>query len=112
MTRRRFVPACFAILVVGTAHAKPESAMTPAEREGAAKAVHTCSVAIRVSLHDPGSAEFPGLSRSYRALERDAYVAQVEVRARNGFNALRLSTFECRIDAKTGEFRSIRQISR
>lgn len=89
---------------------KVEAQMSSAEKEAAWRAVQICQGAILLTLHDPKSAEFPTVSKSFRALERGAYRVQVQVRARNGFNALRLTTMECRVDAATGKLRSIREI--
>lgn len=88
----------------------PESAMTKTQQAAAWKAVETCQIATRLTLNDPSSAEFPAPSRSYRALDGRAYVAQVHVRARNAFNATRLAVMECRVDAKSGKLLSIHQI--
>jgi hypothetical protein len=82
-----------------------------ATREKEWQAVQTCQAAIAAKLHDPRSAEWPGLSRSYRQLKGGAYTVQVEVRARNAFNALRLGTYECRINAASMKLTSVKQIS-
>lgn len=59
-----------------------------------------CQGWVSKSLHDPGSASFEsGFAVAHEAgLDR----VQVRVRAKNAFNAIRLSTFECRIGRKGG----------
>jgi RNA polymerase subunit RPABC4/transcription elongation factor Spt4 len=94
------------------AKAAPETPFQKSQREAAAKLAefnrieqkrrdredtlaYACKEWIKKSLHDPGSATF----EQAFAIDRKAGVdiIQVQVRARNAFNALRLSTFECRI---------------
>ena len=72
--------------------------------------MQTCKFAIMATLHDPNTAEFPGVSRSYRKLANGVYTTQVEVRGKNAFNATRLVVFECKIDAKTMRLKSIKQL--
>jgi hypothetical protein len=76
------------------------------------RAVQTCQVAIRLTVQDPNSLEFPdGITRAYRKLGKNGiYTVQVHIRARNGFNALRTSTIECKVgpDARLLSIREIR----
>jgi hypothetical protein len=70
------------------------------EREEGTMA-YACKEWVRKSLHDPGSAEFEQPFAFERAAKFNR--VQVKVRARNAFNAMRLSTFECRIRRSGGE---------
>ena len=76
------------------------------------EAIQTCQFAIKLSAHDPGSLEFPdGITRAYRKLSKNGiYTVQVRIRARNGFNAVRVSTVECKVEAKTGKLQAIREL--
>lgn len=61
---------------------------------------YACKDWVRKSLHDPDSAKFEDPFSFMRTPGYDR--VQVQVRARNAFNAVRLSTFECRIRTKNG----------
>ena len=103
-----------AIIALAIAASSSSFAAAPpadkAAQEKAWQAVQTCQFAIMASMHDPKSAEFPGVSRSYRELKNGIYTTQVQVRGRNAFNALRLATYECRVSEKTGKLISIKQV--
>jgi len=61
---------------------------------------YQCKEWVRKSLHDPDSAKFED---NFAISHTQAYDrVQVKVRARNAFNAIRMSTFECRIARKDG----------
>ena len=92
-------------IIGGVPDPKPK---TEADREW--DAVQTCQFAIMAGLHDPANATFPEVSSSYRKLANGVYTTQVEVRGKNAFNATRLVTFECKIDAKTMDLKSIKQL--
>jgi hypothetical protein len=51
---------------------------------------------MQPKLHDPGSAEWIELVRSYREHKGDRYMAQIKLRAKNALGVLRLSVYECR----------------
>lgn len=57
---------------------------------------HACRTFVERSLHDPESAQFEDYE-TYYAEERSngSYRVQVRVRAKNGFNAMRQTTFNC-----------------
>lgn len=61
---------------------------------------YACKDWVKKSLHDPDSAKFEDPFSFMRTPGYDR--VQVQVRARNAFNAIRLSTFECRIRRKDG----------
>ncbi len=69
------------------------------EREESAVA-YACKDWVKKSLHDPDSANFEDDFAYRHGTSFDR--VQVKVRARNAFNAVRLSTFECRIRSKAG----------
>lgn len=53
---------------------------------------------IKQVLHDPDSAEFGQSSDAYAKEESSGiWTVRREVRAKNAFNATRLSTFECKL---------------
>jgi hypothetical protein len=57
-----------------------------------------CMEFIKQVLHDPDSAEFGDSSSAYVNEEISGnWVVQREVRAKNAFNAVRLSNFECKM---------------
>lgn len=101
------------------ATAAKAAALTPAQRDAAKKhaaleqatekqqrdeamVAYACKDWVKKSLHDPESARF---EESFAFNRKAAYdQVQVRVRARNAFNATRLSTFECRIRQNAGAF--------
>lgn len=81
----------------------PKSESSPkhlasAEPEDWRNARMACEKSIEKRLHDPKSAQFPSRSE-FRVIpvERDGYDVFASVRARNGFNAMRLSSYKCEI---------------
>lgn len=58
-----------------------------------------CLIALKRSLHDPGSAEFGQTSEWQTSTDDSGRVTVLaRVRARNGFGAMRLSTFRCVVE--------------
>ncbi len=99
------------------AEAAKAAALTPAQRAAAEKQAvkkraqeqrerqedaiaYACKDWVRKSLHDPDSAKFEDDFAYRHGTSFDR--VQVQVRARNAFNAVRLSTFECRIRSQAG----------
>jgi hypothetical protein len=69
----------------------------PYEIDLAQEAEYQCRSFIRSNLHDPASAEFP-LGRFVSEKQPDgSWVVVREVRAPNGFNAMRLANFSCKV---------------
>lgn len=62
-------------------------------------AIYACKESIKNNLHDPSSAQFPDKSdfKVIRVENSQSYDVIVSVRAKNAFNALRLSRFKCEI---------------
>lgn len=81
-----------------------------AEADREWQAIQACQAVVRMQLHDKGSAEFPGISRSYRKLQGNVYTVQIEVLAKNAFNAKRQAVFECKVDAKSMVPKSAKQV--
>lgn len=105
------------------ATAAKAAALTPAQRDAAKKqaaleratekrqrdegvVAYACKDWVKKSLHDPESARFEESFAFDRKAGYDR--VQVRVRARNAFNATRLSTFECRIRQKDGALTLVR----
>lgn len=82
--------------VSAEAKAQAEAAAEKVQRELEWQFVQTCQFTLKPKLHDPASAEWIDLSRSYREHKGDRYMAQLKLRAKNAMGALRLSTYECR----------------
>lgn len=75
---------------------KAEAAARQAKEKEMDSARFVCQEFVRRSLHDPSSAEF-GSRHEYRTkLQAGVYHVQVEVRAKNAFNATRLAVFDCK----------------
>lgn len=109
--------------IIAEANARQEAALTPAQKEArrvaaseaavaAAKEAELkrrseflpsarggCLIALKRMLHDPGSAEF-GPTREWPTTTADDGKVTVlaRVRAKNGFGAMRLSTFRCVVE--------------
>ena len=64
-------------------------------------ATGACMLFIKQSLHDPDSAEF-GSSKDavVEQVDETTWKVQRSVRAKNAFNALRLSNFECKMKSE------------
>lgn len=95
-------PAVIAVAVVGAiavsyGHLGKES--PPREPDYEQDAKMACKREITKRLNDPKSAEFPSADK-YVVTEiapKSSYLVTVDVRAKNGFNALRLMQFKCTI---------------
>lgn len=86
-----------------------------ADRERLDGAPYACSEFMKKQAHDPSSAEFPQLGRSWKELRKDGTVrVQVEMRARNGFNAVRTNTYDCvvRLTADRWHLVSLKMLNR
>lgn len=67
-----------------------------------------CMSFIKQMLHDPDSAEFGHSSEAYVNEEKPGiWKVQREVRAKNAFNAMRLSTFECNMQLNNNAWNAI-----
>ena len=82
--------------VAAEAKALADAAAAKEQRELEWQFIQTCQVTIQPKLHDPKSAEWLELSRSYREHKGDRYMTQIKLRAKNALGALRLSIYECR----------------
>lgn len=70
-----------------------KSSITPYESAGGA-----CLELIKLSLHDPDSAIFEHSSKNIITEESgNIYIVKRNVTAKNAFNAMRKSTFECKM---------------
>lgn len=57
-----------------------------------------CIAAVTLNLNDPKSAEYTGKeSARFEQIGNDTWYVTTAIRARNGFNALVLHEFECKI---------------
>ncbi|CAN7495447.1 zinc ribbon domain-containing protein [Acidovorax sp. LjRoot74] len=67
------------------------------ERDYEFGAKMACKEEIKKRLNDPGSAEFPSADKFFvtEITPKSSYSVTVEMRARNGFNALQLTQFRC-----------------
>lgn len=75
---------------------KAEAAAREAKEKELDSARFVCEEFVRRSLHDPKSAEF-GSRHGYRTRQQaDVYHVQVQVRAKNAFNATRAAVFDCK----------------
>lgn len=76
-----------------------EPVKKPPEIDARRNAVYACEESIRKKLHDPDSAQFPPRAEFIvtPVAEPVSYDVIVDVRAKNAFNALRLSRFKCEI---------------
>jgi hypothetical protein len=100
-----FLLAVFSSVTLGTA----ANAISTDERQSASRA---CMLAIKQRLHDASSAEFLDPSETAVAVKKGIFIVQHQARVRNGFGAMQLATFECRM-SKQGDqwlFHSIRQL--
>lgn len=88
-------------------------AQPPTAEDLDAQARFACREYVKLNLHDPDSAEF-GLYRSFPVTHKKsgAVVVQVNLRARNGFNAMRQAVFNCGLVRMTDYYLpvSIKQI--
>lgn len=109
--------------VIALANARQEAALTPEQRAARAKALKdaaiasaaanererlasllpaargACLIALKRSLHDPGSAEFGLTSEWPSRIGPDGRATVVpRVRAKNAFGALRLTEFHCVVE--------------
>lgn len=79
----------------------PAVAKTPAQlaaelKESQAKqARYGCKQFIEERLHDPANAEFPTWTSSFTEQRPKDWLVQMEVRAKNGFNATRFGLYNC-----------------
>lgn len=67
------------------------------ERDYEFDAKMACKQEIKKRLNDPGSAEFPDAGKFFvtEISPKSSYTVTVDMRAKNGFNALRLVQFKC-----------------
>jgi hypothetical protein len=79
-------------------------------RQREAAIAYACKQLVKKSLHDPDSAKFE--DGFFYWPDKGFDRLEVQVRARNAFNAMRLSTFECRVRSKDGALVSIRELNR
>ncbi len=81
-----------AVAAAKEAELKRRSDFLPSARGG-------CLIALKRMLHDPGSAEF-GLTSEWPTTTADdgRVTVLARVRAKNGFGAMRLSTFRCVVE--------------
>jgi hypothetical protein len=64
-----------------------------------------CELLTKKTLHDPDSAEFENSDTfPIRRLADHEYMVRVKVRAKNGFNALRLADMNCHIVLRDGNW--------
>lgn len=64
-----------------------------------------CKIAITQTAHDPSSVEFSGINSVTTVMELETrYILNIPVRAKNGFNALRMNTIECITDKKNKDW--------
>lgn len=82
--------------VAAEVKAASDAAAAKEQRELEWQFIQACQFALQPKLHDPKSAEWIDLSRSYREHKGDRYMTQIKLRAKNSLGALRLSTYECR----------------
>lgn len=85
-----FVAIAAAALFVGSQPRDPARSTAP--DPSAFDLEIACRVAVKARLHDPGSVEW--VDRRVVQVE-DGWGVTLQVRARNAFNALRLTTFVC-----------------
>lgn len=87
--------AILAVIAVSCSQLGGEKA--PKERDYEFDAKMACKEEIKKRLNDPVSAEFPSTDRFFvtEITPKSSYAVSVEVRAKNGFNALRLTQFKC-----------------
>ncbi len=105
------------IIVIGAISSLSSTSPTGGVRENAADSRQSASGAcmgfIKQVLHDPDSAEFSHSSGAY--VNEDSpgnWTVQREVRAKNAYNAMRLSTFECKmtLNGETWHASSVKEI--
>lgn len=96
------------------------AALTPEQKAANAAAAefnsskYACEVLIKKTLHDPDSAKFdPADSFPAQRLGPHSYLVQVNLHAKNAFNALRYSSMNCTVSLTNGNWvaRSIEQIN-
>lgn len=91
------------ILIIGnvatSCNSPPQKTPAQIEQDTRGAAVGACRQAILLTLNDPGSAEFVGLStEAYASRQTDqSWIIQRKVRAKNAFGAYRLAVFECHV---------------
>lgn len=99
-----------ALMVLSILGQSPKSTSTSSSqpldmRQSAAGA---CMLFINQSLHDPSSAEFDSTSEAYvDQNSATTWTVQRNVRAKNKFGALVLSTFECKIEITNGNWKAL-----
>lgn len=89
--------AAMGLLLVACGPSKPKE---PTFEDYVSAAKSACKQQIRRSLHDPDSAEFPPADAFTVSNEQGSskFEVAVNVRAKNGFGALRLTSFTCVIN--------------
>lgn len=90
----------------------PTTASEPAA-DARQSASGACMGFIKQVLHDPDSAEFGHSSAAYVNEDTPGnWTVQREVRGKNAFNAMRLSTFECKmtLNGETWHASSVKEI--
>jgi endogenous inhibitor of DNA gyrase (YacG/DUF329 family) len=87
--------AILAVIAVSCSRLSGEKA--PKERDYEFDAKMACKEEIKKRLNDPGSAEFPSADKFFvtEIAPKSSYAVAVEMRAKNGFGALRLTQFKC-----------------
>mgnify|MGYP004700931809 CR=1 FL=1 len=93
--------------------AEAASASEPSADSLARKAaISSCRHDIKAQLHDPASAEFDTEAEAHVYRDGDIFTARRSVRAKNAFNATRLTIFECkyRLDGRKLILLSVAQL--
>lgn len=65
---------------------------------------YTCKEFVKQSLHDPESADFDSTNTFWAEEKKGVFSVQVHLRAKNGFNALRKDTINCKITIRGGDW--------
>ena len=85
------------LAAVAVYFSKSEGGHQAVERDYEFDAKMACKQEIKKRLNDPGSAEFPDAGKFFvtEIKPQSSYTVTVDMRAKNGFNALRLVQFKC-----------------
>lgn len=97
------------VLIISSLGSKPkdnfESTRAPNQADMRSSAAGACMLFINQVLHDPSSADFDSTSEAYVDQNSPTtWTVQRKVRAKNKFGAKVLSTFECKIEDKNGNW--------
>lgn len=100
----KIVGLFFVLVVASAVWGSIQSSSAPASSSGVTRpawtpeqqAQYACETFVRKTLHDPDSAEFTGFT-SPAEEKGGVYFIQAQLRARNGFHALRMTAVNCRV---------------